>query len=110
MRHRMSHRGFSRRSAHRKAMFENLAERSQYHASRLTTEEGNTHYLFEPLDGPGQGGLGDIEGLRRASDTTVLDHTEKGRQLAGVQSHNLFLCLELIRHWTGASAYTIFAW
>jgi len=37
MRHRMSHRGFSRRSAHRKAMFENLAAALIKHEQIRTT-------------------------------------------------------------------------
>ena len=37
MRHRMSHRGFSRRSAHRKAMFENLAAALLKHEQITTT-------------------------------------------------------------------------
>jgi large subunit ribosomal protein L17 len=37
MRHRMSHRGFSRRSAHRKAMFENLAAALLKHEQIRTT-------------------------------------------------------------------------
>src|SRR5439155_19296911 len=37
MRHRMSHRGFSRRSAHRKAMFENLAASLLKHEQIRTT-------------------------------------------------------------------------
>ena len=37
MRHRMSHRGFSRRSAHRKAMFENLAASLIKHEQIRTT-------------------------------------------------------------------------
>src|SRR5436189_422650 len=37
MRHRMSHRGFSRRSAHRKAMFENLAAALLKHEQIKTT-------------------------------------------------------------------------
>src|SRR5260370_30014356 len=37
MRHRMSHRGFSRSSAHRKAMFENLAAALLKHEQIRTT-------------------------------------------------------------------------
>src|SRR5260221_5266185 len=37
MRHRMSHRGFSRASAHRKAMFENLAAALLKHEQIRTT-------------------------------------------------------------------------
>src|SRR5207237_9170414 len=37
MRHRMSHRGFSRKSAHRKAMFENLAAALLKHEQIKTT-------------------------------------------------------------------------
>jgi large subunit ribosomal protein L17 len=37
MRHRMNHRGFSRRSAHRKAMFENLAAALLKHEQIRTT-------------------------------------------------------------------------
>ena len=37
MRHRMSHRGFSRTSAHRKAMFENLAAALLKHEQIRTT-------------------------------------------------------------------------
>ena len=37
MRHRMAHRGFSRRSAHRKAMFENLAASLIKHEQIKTT-------------------------------------------------------------------------
>ena len=37
MRHRMSHRGFSRKSAHRKAMFENLAAALLKHEQIRTT-------------------------------------------------------------------------
>jgi len=37
MRHRMSHRGFSRKSAHRKAMFENLAAALIKHEQIRTT-------------------------------------------------------------------------
>src|SRR5213078_195848 len=37
MRHRMSHRGFSRRSAHRKAMFQNLAAALIKHEQIRTT-------------------------------------------------------------------------
>ena len=37
MRHRMSHRGFSRTSAHRKAMFENLAASLLKHEQIRTT-------------------------------------------------------------------------
>ena len=37
MRHRMNHRGFSRRSAHRKAMFENLAAALLKHEQITTT-------------------------------------------------------------------------
>ncbi|HZU87644.1 MAG TPA: 50S ribosomal protein L17 [Stellaceae bacterium] len=37
MRHRMSHRGFSRKSAHRKAMFENLAAALLKHEQITTT-------------------------------------------------------------------------
>src|SRR5438105_279427 len=37
MRHRMSHRGFSRKSAHRKAMFENLASALIKHEQIRTT-------------------------------------------------------------------------
>ena len=37
MRHRMNHRGFSRRSAHRKAMFENLAASLIKHEQIRTT-------------------------------------------------------------------------
>ena len=37
MRHRMNHRGFSRRSAHRKAMFENLAAALIKHEQIRTT-------------------------------------------------------------------------
>src|ERR1700731_2176883 len=60
MRHRMSHRGFSRTSAHRKAMFENLAAALIKHEQIRTTlpKAKDLRPIFERLISLGKrGGL-----------------------------------------------------
>ena len=76
MRHRMKHRGFSRTSAHRKAMFENLAAALVKHEQIQTTTPKAKElrpYVEKLITLAKRGGLSN----RRLAHSRLLDETQE---------------------------------